>query len=66
MINFIKQVFIPLLSFNGSLAKKCVSLSNEPCMARPTLTDLNPNEINYYPFIINLDKYNESYKPGSC
>ena len=30
------------LSFSESLATKCVSLNNEPCMARPTLIDLNP------------------------
>ena len=30
-------------------------------MARPTLTDLNLVELNYYPFLITLDKYN-----GSC
>ena len=33
---------IALLSFSESLATKCVSLNNEPCMARPTLIDLNP------------------------
>ena len=32
----IKQVFIALVSFSGSLALKSVSY-NEPCMARPTL-----------------------------
>ena len=30
-------------------------------MARHTLTDLNLIELNYYPFLITLDKYN-----GSC
>ena len=30
MLWFIKQVFIALLNFSGSLATKCVSLSNEP------------------------------------
>ena len=33
---------IALLSFSESLAKKCVSLNNETCMARPTLIHLNP------------------------
>ena len=42
MFWFIKQVFIMLSSFGGSLTTKCVSLSNEPCMASPTLIDLNP------------------------
>ena len=51
--------FIVLLSFRKSLAAKCMSLNNEPCMARPTLIDLNPTELNYYPFVISLDKCNE-------
>ena len=38
MLWLIKQVFNGLLlSFSRSLATKCVSLNNEPCMARPTL-----------------------------
>ena len=32
----IKQVFLGLVSFSGSLAIKCVSLNNESCMARAT------------------------------
>ena len=33
----------------------------EPCMIRPTLIDMNTNELKYYPFIINLNKCT-----GSC
>ena len=29
-------------------------------MVRPTLVDLNPFELKYYPFIISLDKCNRS------
>ena len=50
MFRLTKQVFIVLLSFSRSLATKCV-YDNEPCMARPTLTGLNPIEPNYYPFM---------------
>ena len=46
--------------FCGSLATKFVSLNNEPCMIRPTLIDLNPVELNYYPFMIVLDKFSKS------
>ena len=42
MLWLIKQVFIVLLSFGGSLTTKCVSLSNKLSMARPILIDLNP------------------------
>ena len=31
-----------LLSFSGSLATKCLSLSNELCMVRSILINLNP------------------------
>ena len=61
MINFTKLVFIVLLSFNISLATKCLSLKDEPCMVRPTLIDLNPVELKYYPFTISLDTCS-----GSC
>ena len=54
MFWFIKQVFITLLSFSGSLASMtnasnfttCICLSNQPCATRTTPTDLNPVEYN--------------------
>ena len=39
MFSLIKQVFIVLLSFSSSLATKCLSLNEEPCMVRATLID---------------------------
>ena len=56
----IQEVFIVLLSFDESLARKYVYLNNVSCMVRPTLIDLNPIELNYYPFIISLDKCNRN------
>ena len=44
MLRFIKQVFIALLSFSGSLATKCISLIRELCLTRPYL-DLNSTQI---------------------
>ena len=38
----IKQVPIILLSFSISLATKCLSLNDEPCMVRLTLIGFNP------------------------
>ena len=61
MFCVIRKVFIALLSTSGSSATEYVSLHNEPYMIRPTLIDLNPIELNYYPFMITLDKYT-----GSC
>ena len=40
---------------------KCLSLNDEPFMIRPTLISLNPVELKYHPFMINLDQCN-----GSC
>ena len=59
MFSLIKQVFIVLLSFSESLARgrtKCLSLNNEPCIVRPTVINLNPVDLKYYPFVISLDK----------
>ena len=61
MFSVIEQVFIGLLRFRESLATKCVSLNDEPCMVRSTLIDLNPVELKYYPFTISLCKHN-----GNC
>ena len=61
MFGLMKQVFNGLLWFSKSLAPKCVSLNNEPCMIKPFLVDLNPAELKYYPFMINLDRYS-----GKC
>ena len=30
-------------------------INNEPCLARPALVDLNPNELSSYLFMVNLD-----------
>ena len=60
MFRLIKQVLTALLSFSGSLATKFVSLNNEPYMIRLTLIDLNPVELNYYPFMIVLDKFSKN------
>ena len=48
MFAFIKKMFIGLLSFGSSLATKCVSINNEPCMIRSALIDWNPVELDYY------------------
>ena len=52
------SLFIVLLSIisiiSGPLATKCLFLNDEPCMVRPTLIDMNPVELNYYPFMISL------------
>ena len=62
MVKNIKQVFVALLSLSNSLTSKFESLSSEPCMARPALTDLDPVKLNHYhPSMTSLDKCS-----GSC
>ena len=56
MSKFIEQAFIALLSFSGSFSTKFISLNNQLWLAIPTLFDLNPNELQYYPFMISLDR----------
>ena len=53
-------MLIALLSLSRSLATKCMSLYNKPCMTTPTLIDLNLVEFNYFPSMISLEKSNES------
>ena len=66
------DLFIILLSFSKSSAvvrTKCLFLNDEPCIVRPTLTDMNPNELKYYPFMISLNKRTDSYNvlsPKRC
>ena len=63
MFGIIKKMFIVLLSniANGSNRAKCVSLSNQKCMAQPTLINLHPTkysqEFHYYSFTVKLDRY---------
>ena len=57
-------MFIVLFTFSSSLAleqTKCVSLNDDPFTLGPTLIDLNPVKLKYYPFMIILDKCS-----GSC
>ena len=55
------KMFIALLKVLVDFLQENVSLNNEPCMARPTLIDLIPVELNYHPFMISLDKCNGSF-----
>ena len=47
------------MSFRESVARdptKCLLLNDEPCMVRPTLIDMNRVKLEYYPFMISLNK----------
>ena len=55
------SLFIALLRFTESLAAKFLFLNNEPSMVGPTIIDMNPVKLKYYPFMISLNKCS-----GSC
>ena len=52
------QASTALLSFNRTLVAKLKSLNNEKFLARSALISLNHNELHYYQFVVNLDRYN--------
>ena len=63
------SLFIVLLSFSISLATKYLFLNDGPCMVRPTLIDMNPNELEYYSFMISLNRSTKScnvFPPKIC
>ena len=45
-----------LLAVRGSMSVNCISMNNQSCIVRPTLIDLNPDEIYYYQFIISINR----------
>ena len=65
MFNLIKQVFIVLLSFISSLATKCESWNEKPCMIKPTRIDmlflLSLNIIHSWLVLINVVEFVMSY-----
>ena len=52
MSRFTKPMFIALLlvvlCFDVSMPIKCVSMNNQLCLVRPTLVDLNLDEMFFY------------------
>ena len=42
--------------FKVSDHAKFISVNKELCFARPNLIDLNPNQLHYYQFMVNLDR----------
>ena len=60
MLRLIKKTFIRLLTsiISTSNHTKCVLLSNQKYMTQPTLIHLHT--IDYYPFVVKLDKCIES------
>ena len=66
------SLFIAFLSFDESLACnwiKLLFLKDKPCMVKPTLIDVNPVMLKYYPFMISLNKCTRNcnvFSPKMC
>ena len=63
--------FILLLSSLARVADvtKCLILNDKPFMVRPTLIDMNPVELAYYPFMVSLNNLTGNYNvlyPKMC
>ena len=62
MFGLIKKIFIGLLTglVNRSNHTKCISLSSQKCMIKPTLINLHPSEysqeFHYYRFSVKLNR----------
>ena len=65
MFRLIKQVFVGLLSFSSSLAIKCLILNNGLSMIRRFSVDLNLADLNYYSFMLILNKCSWTYNPAN-
>lgn len=61
MFRFVKQAFIGLLVNDPLKLNNPIkaSLNKDSCLGRPTLIDLNTNEVLYYPFAVSLDRCHE-------
>ena len=54
MFGFVKQIFASAIMFiscniSGVNSLKCVSMNNQECKVRPEITDINSNELSFYP-----------------
>ena len=59
VFRFFKSVYLILSSVVRPLITedvKCTALSNNSCLTRPILTNLNPEKLRCYPFIVSLDR----------
>lgn len=53
-------------SLGATEATKSVSINNQQCMVKPTLIDLNLDELHYYTFMISMQNCDESCNTAEC
>ena len=60
IFGFVKNVFsiglMILLDFTNASSLSCISMSYQPCKARPEIIDVNSNNPIFYPFSIKTNK----------
>ena len=60
MFKFIKQIFISIEMFFGSLLNvnslECISMKNQECKVRPEINDVSSNNHIFYPFSVKINK----------
>ena len=60
IFRFVKKVFFLgltiLSSFTSVNSLSCISMSNQPCIARPEIINVNNNNPIFYPFSIKTSK----------
>ena len=50
------SLLISLFGIIKTKALECVSVTNQKCMARPKIIDVNKNEIVFYPLCVKVNK----------
>ena len=60
IFGYVKKVFFiglsNLSSFTSVNSLSCISMSNQPCKARPEIVNVNSNNPIFYPFSIKTNK----------
>ena len=64
IFGFVKKVFFigltNLSSFTSVNSLSCISMSNQPCKARPEIVNVNSNNPIFYPFSIKTNKCSDN------
>ena len=64
ILGFVKKVFFigltNLSSFTSVNSLSCISMSNQPCKARPEIVNVNSNNPIFYPFSIKTNKCSDN------
>ena len=62
MFGFVKEIFVSAMMFFGrnamsAIPLKYVSMNNQDCRIRPKITNINSHEPTFYPYSIEINKW---------